>query len=198
MSSFFFFFRFYMCILSTKPFLLPSSVLFNCSLSREFADSLSESPLGRTRPASHRIILVRCPGISLTDSVNVFGKKAGLLFSQSSDSCAEGSFVGGREIDRHPGFWNLRRLFMLIGWTFWPAFMQLHTSELPGRCHLVSRIYLHQNFQLGLEHLISLPLFHVTPCLVCFNSTLRDRKLLLSSHLLRLLRLFMGKTLFRC
>ena len=52
---------------------------------------------------------------------------------------------------------------MLIGCTFWPAFMQLHTSELLGGCHLVGRIYLHQNFQLGLEHLISLPLFHVTP-----------------------------------
>ena len=154
--------------LYTKPFLLPSSVLFNCSPFKENLQiSLSESPLGRTRPASHRIILVRCPGISLTDSVNVFGKEGRPTVLWSSDSCA-GSFVGGREIDHHPGFWNLRT-FMLIGWTFWPAFMQLHTSELLGRCHLVGRIYLYQNFQLGLEHLISLPLFHVTPCLVCFN-----------------------------
>ena len=167
MSSFFFFWILHVSCPQSPSFSPHQSSLIAPLSKRICRLALSESPLRRTRPASHRIILVRCPGISLTDSINMFGKEGRPTVLWSSDSCA-GSFVGGRDIDHHPGFWNLRT-FMLIGWTFWPAFMQLHTSELLGGCHLVGRIYLHQNFQLGLEHFISLPLFHVTPCLVCFN-----------------------------
>lgn len=65
----------------------------------------------------------------------------------------------------------------IISHRCWPTFLQFHPSELLGGCHLVSRIYLHLIFQLGLDCLICLPqLSSSTRVLPASADTLRGRK----------------------